>query len=47
MNTHSHTISPVRDFLPTEIDGFDSLAELGLIRSRSAGRSMAKTNHFD
>ena len=47
MNTHLHAGKLTRDSLPTEIDGFDSLAELGLIRSRSAGRSMAKTNHFD
>lgn len=30
MNTHSHTSSLFRDFLPTEIDGFNSLAELAL-----------------
>ena len=30
MNTRSRTGSPLRDYLPTEIDGFDSLAELAL-----------------
>ena len=30
MNARSRTGSPLRDYLPTEIDGFDSLAELAL-----------------
>ncbi|HEY9164603.1 MAG TPA: alpha-glucan family phosphorylase [Candidatus Kryptonia bacterium] len=30
MNTHSRTDRPVREFLPADIDGFNSLAELAL-----------------